>query len=259
MELLRQNRDHFRHNDQYDFAWHRLVKSSREGPSWPRARSGHQMIAFDGSIYLFGGWTGKDDLADFWRYDVTLSKWRLISPDTSKEGGPSPRSCFKMALDRVEGVIYILGRYVDRRARDTVADFYSYKIGTNRWCALSADTEGDGGPPLVFDHQLAFDGRLKLLFSFGGRVVRSTSDVPLEELRLRGRGNRTVKRYAGLFKWSAISQKWTQLTCLPDAQSRAGHGMVINDRLSKLYILGGTRSKVEMNDFIEIDYITEVS
>ena len=49
------------------------------------------------------------------------------------------------------------------------------------------------------------------------------------------------------------------MNCLPDAQSRAGHGMVINDQMAKLYILGGTRSKVEMNDFIEIDYITEVS
>ena len=34
--------------------------------------------------------------------------------------------------------------------------------------------------------------------------------------------------------------------------------MVINDQLSKLYIIGGTRSKLEMNDFIEVDYITEV-
>ena len=56
----------------------------------------------------------------------------------------------------------------------------------------------------------------------------------------------------------AISQSWTSMSCLPDAQSRAGHGMVINDQMAKLYILGGTRSKVEMNDFIEIDYITEV-
>ena len=33
--------------------------------------------------------------------------------------------------------------------------------------------------------------------------------------------------------------------------------MVLNERISKLYIIGGTRSKTEMNDFIEFDILTE--
>ena len=39
--------------------------------------------------------------------------------------------------------------------------------------------------------------------------------------------------------------------------ARAGHGMVLNENISKFYIIGGTRSKTEMNDFIEFDILTE--
>ena len=87
------------------------------------------MIYHQNQIYLFGGWTGKDDLADFWRYNLITGQWYCISENTQDQGGPTPRSCFKMALDSEAGIVYILGRYVDRRARDTLADFYSYDIG----------------------------------------------------------------------------------------------------------------------------------
>ena len=250
LELVTQNRDQFRSTDLYTFKWSSIEPSSQ----WPRGRSGHQMVAFGEKIYLFGGWTGKEDLADFWCFDIKDQKWTCISENTQNQGGPTPRSCFKMVIDSADGVIYFLGHYVDRRSLATVADFYAYVIRTNSWTKISNDTEADGGPPLVYDHQVCFDAKLKLLFCFGGRVVRSTSDVPLEELRRRGL---RVKKYAGLYKWSALTSSWTAMSCLPDSQSRQGHGMVINDQLAKLYILGGTRSKVEMNDFIEIDYITE--
>ena len=86
------------------------------------------MIHFNGFFYLFGGWTGSQDLNDFWRFDLENNKWELLSSDTSKDNGPSPRSCFRMVVDNVLGIIYFLGRYVDRRNRECKADFYSYSI-----------------------------------------------------------------------------------------------------------------------------------
>ena len=212
------------------------------------------MIHFNGFFYLFGGWTGSQDLNDFWRFDLENTKWELLSSDTSKDNGPSPRSCFRMVVDNLLGVIYFLGRYVDRRNRECKADFYSYSIEARKWSLISPNTELDGGPPLTYDHQICFDSKLKILFCFGGRVVRSTGDVPLEELRSR---NIRVKKYSGLFKWSALANQWTFIRDgLPNTMSRAGHGMIINDDQSKLFVLGGTRSKTEMNDFVEFDILT---
>lgn len=36
-------------------------------------------------MYLFGGWDGTQDLADFWAYSVKENQWACISRDTEKE------------------------------------------------------------------------------------------------------------------------------------------------------------------------------
>ena len=123
---------------------------------------------------------------------------------------------------------------------------------------------------VIFDHQLCFDSRLKLLFCFGGRVVKSTLDVPLEEFRLR-RGMR-VRKYGGLYKWKKLTRNWTWIQgCIQELFSifsifsnfsfknfsrwktlherkfqktkkgnkRAGHGMVINDQLRSCTLSAG--------------------
>ena len=46
---------------------------------------------------------------------------------------------------------------------------------------------------------------------------------------------------------------------LPGTASRAGHNMVINETQAKFYVIGGSRAKVEINDFIEYDILTEVT
>lgn len=37
------------------------------------------------TVYLFGGWDGTQDLADFWAYSVKENQWTCISRDTEKE------------------------------------------------------------------------------------------------------------------------------------------------------------------------------
>ena len=55
------------------------------------------------TVFLFGGWDGSRDLADFLTYHVPSRKWSLLSPDTEAEGGTMPRSCscHKMVIDPV--------------------------------------------------------------------------------------------------------------------------------------------------------------
>lgn len=34
------------------------------------------------------------------------------------------------------------------------SDFYVYDITSNQWTLISEDTSSEGGPPLIFDHQV---------------------------------------------------------------------------------------------------------
>lgn len=68
-----------------------------------------------GVIYLLGGWNGvvggqwcvfvthvvclQEDLADFWRYDISADQWVCISQNTQREGGPGKRSCHKLCIN----------------------------------------------------------------------------------------------------------------------------------------------------------------
>lgn len=74
------------------------------------------------------------------------------------QNGPSARSCHKMCIDSQRRQIYTLGRYLDssvRNSKSLKSDFYRYDINANTWTLLSEDTSADGGPKLVFDHQVA--------------------------------------------------------------------------------------------------------
>lgn len=58
--------------------------SQIETDDYPSARGGHQMCinVEDGMIYVFGGWDGKRDLADFWCFDMVEERWHMLSIDT---------------------------------------------------------------------------------------------------------------------------------------------------------------------------------
>jgi hypothetical protein len=46
-----------------------------------------------------------------------------------------------------------------------------YEIEMDRWTLITDDTQSMGGPPLIFDHQMAIDVEHQVLYVFGGRVL----------------------------------------------------------------------------------------
>jgi len=103
-EIILSNLDSFGTGRTYKAEW-KKVKNQKptDQSTWPCERSGHQMVAFDNCFYLFGGWTGHSDLNDFWQFDAEQNKWNMLSSNTQQDNGPSPRSCFKMVIDRQLG------------------------------------------------------------------------------------------------------------------------------------------------------------
>lgn len=152
--------------------WRRLYGVDADGDV-PSERGGHAMTLDpeNGLIYLLGGWDGQKSLDDFWVYDVSAERWRVISHSTSLEkNGPVARSCHKMVYDTKSGCIYLLGRHGDgdmlktdehqelfRRAGETFdgsrsgafcSEFYRYHtrgLDAGKWDLLSWDTAVSSG------------------------------------------------------------------------------------------------------------------
>lgn len=124
-------------------------------------------------VFLFGGWDGHINLGDLWLFKLDAQEWVLLSANTQAQGGPSPRSCHKICLDPKRKVLYTLGYFVDitdqEHDRSYTCDFYMYDIVQNVWTCLSENTAADGGPSLIFDHQMCIDSDKNDIYVFGGR------------------------------------------------------------------------------------------
>jgi hypothetical protein len=147
-------------------------------------------------------------MGDFWEYEIETNRWKLLSINTFEQNGPSPRCCHKLAVDSTTGTIYILGRYVDhigQRKSRIPNDFYKYEIRLNKWTTISEDVEKEGGPPLIYDHQMVFSEKTGELLCFGGRVLQRTTrieDFSLDELQTQSpiRSN-----YGNFYQWVSLN------------------------------------------------------
>uniref|UniRef100_A0A8C9FI07 Muskelin 1 n=1 Tax=Pavo cristatus TaxID=9049 RepID=A0A8C9FI07_PAVCR len=193
---------------EYKPRWGQIIPKSSKGDgedSRPGMRGGHQMVI-----------------------DVQTGEY-----------GPSARSCHKMCIDIQRRQIYTLGRYLDssvRNSKSLKSDFYRYDIDTNTWMLLSEDTAADGGPKLVFDHQMCMDSEKHMIYTFGGRILTCNGSV--DDSRA------SEPQFSGLFAFDCQCQTWKLLredSCNAgpeDIQSRIGHCMLFH---SPLYVFFSCR------------------
>lgn len=244
---------------------YRMNDASGGGGVWPSARGGHQLLWDSNSqqLFLLGGWDGKRDLGDFWSFDPISSTWTLLSMNSEKEGGPSPRSCHKAVLHSSASNIYVLGRYIDPERRESTSvpcDFYRYSLAAGQWTRLSADVRAEGGPGCIYDHQMVVDEEDECIWVFGGRLLCGTNESSV---------------YSGLYKFDLKTLQWTLINSdstttetmtgnvgnsensdsssnnLPPVRipSRIGHSMLFDPQSRNLLILGGQRYKDQLSDF----------
>ncbi|EPQ57092.1 galactose oxidase [Gloeophyllum trabeum ATCC 11539] len=262
--------------------WKRLDGCDADGDK-PSKRSAHAMCMDEdnGMVYLLGGWDGEENLDDFWVYDVKEDTWRVLSHNTSEEkNGPGRRSCHKMVFDKKTGCIYVLGRMGDeemggqdvsgssisnggssgsasQQPQETsgsspCSEFYRYHtrgLDIGKWDLLSFDTASGGGPPLIFDHQMAIDSEMQMIYVFGGRVVDQKSI-----------------KYSGLYSYNIRTNKWKMLHARSSHEvsipPRSGHSMVLEPNSKTLIIFAGQREEKYLSDMytyhIETGTVTEV-
>ncbi|KAJ0174253.1 hypothetical protein K1T71_010399 [Dendrolimus kikuchii] len=211
----------------------------------PGPRGGHQLVvdSTTGTLYLFGGWNGTEDLDDLWSFCTTSERWTLLCRHSSLVYGPSPRSCHKMVFDPVHRRLYTLGRYLDNGQRipsNMNSDLYVYDVSTGCWSLICADTASAGGPRLVFDHQMCIDPDTQTIFVFGGRVLPANSEEVVSP------------QYSGLYAYYIQTNTWQLLLPdkhdLPAPQPRVSHSMLFHPVQRRLYMFLGQRNKEHLVD-----------
>jgi hypothetical protein len=252
--------DEFFSQQPIEAKWAPISHTSAEKPGM---RGGHQMCMDPTKevLYLFGGWDGTNDLNDLWQFSVKTMQWRCLSVDVSREGGPSRRSCHKMCLDCKAQQLFLLGRYLSPAARSQVqgesldsaplpGDFFSYSIPERTWHLLSSDTHAQGGPHLLYDHQMTFDPSNSTIYVFGGRVLTSRNLV----------SNSSDFTYSGLYSYNMLEAQWCCLR--PDYSGgpyphdlvpRMAHALLLHPVSRKLYVIGGQRNKQPLSDMLTFD------
>ncbi|XP_022814581.1 muskelin [Spodoptera litura] len=219
-------------------AWH--VIFNRPGP-----RGGHQLVvdSTTGTLYLFGGWNGSEDLDDLWSFCTTSERWTLLCKHSGEVGGPSPRSCHKMVFDPVHRRLFTLGRYLDNAQRippNMNSDLYVYDVAQGSWSLVCADTAAAGGPRLVFDHQMCLDADTQTIYVFGGRVLPVNT------------GEVVSPQYSGLYAYYIATNTWQLVLSdkheLDAPQARVSHSMLFHPVQRRLYMFAGQRNKRQLVD-----------
>ncbi|EGD77325.1 hypothetical protein PTSG_08419 [Salpingoeca rosetta] len=211
----------------YQYEWKQLEPLNSfglkaEADEKPSMRGGHQVVIDTTSrvMYLFGGWNGADELGDLWRYWIDENRWQCISDDALADGGPCARSCHRMCIDK-DKKIYVLGRFAQHAHPQ---DFRVYDTVCDTWRTISRDTAGDGGPPLIFDHQLVYWRNKHAILAHGGKLC--------------GRD----QMYGGMYMFDIATSKWEKLFDANESapiSPRMAHSMFISEAESCVYIFGG--------------------
>lgn len=156
-------------------------------------------------------------------------------------------------------LLYVFGRFVEQDSRtggsgnvSLASELYQYDLEAHVWTVLSPDVKQQGGPALVYDHQMAVDEGRNLIYVFGGRVIGGAST------EIDGTG----AQYSGLYVYDIDGSRWRCLR--PDAteeqparspvlRSRIGHSMILDPTLNRLYIFAGQRNKDYLADYYVYD------
>ena len=219
---------------------------STDNEAYPSPRGGHSMVLDNNNnrLYLLGGWDGEKNLDDFWCFDITSSKWILISMNCQEQGGPSPLSCHRMVYDNTTNVIYLFGRYISslNEGRNCLDVLYCYNTSTNRWTDVKvSDQIVNGllmrghGPGVVYDHQMVIDEKNHIIYLYGGLSFSLDN---------------TDKTFLGLWKLDLATLCWTNLLNENSntkfglsLKGRAGHSMIYNEKKNEIIIIGGGQYK----------------
>uniref|UniRef100_A0A0G4GFY8 RING-type domain-containing protein n=1 Tax=Chromera velia CCMP2878 TaxID=1169474 RepID=A0A0G4GFY8_9ALVE len=226
----------------------------------PPARSGAQAVAYNGSVYIFGGYTKKDGeyFNDVWCFEPARNRWRLLQ--TAGEAAPkrTDHSCTVAG-----GLMFVFGGSDGRQRFDDLRTL-NLQVTPQRWmeCKSSRHPSGRfGHSAVIWENSM---------YVFGGWDGHDTLAELWEYMiptntwtKLDGRGNLPQSRYRhsavaicgsvfifggvdkgqnrfrDLFEFDCTSLTWMEvITQGHPPTARTFHRAVTCDD-GRMYILGG--------------------
>ena len=110
----------------------------RQANPLPKPLCAYALTALDEKLYLFGGWDGKQYVANAYTYDPQTDAWN--------EATPMPVARGFAAAAPLDGRLYVVGGYDDEKELATCT---IYEPGTGLWQECAPLTVGRGGIGLV--------------------------------------------------------------------------------------------------------------
>lgn len=189
-------------------------KEQNDGPN-PGGRIDHDMIfsSTTGKIYLFGGYDGKGNLNDLWKYNISSMKWSLVEINT----GPVPeaRKGHSIIYDNQKDAIYLFGGLSVAKYFN---DVWKFDISSSTWTKLP---DGSTKPSARVNSDMVYDKVNNNLYIYGGFDGTNYLD--------------------DLWKFNIGSSAWTPLT--PSGSEKppecAEHSLVFDDINSRIFLFGG--------------------
>ena len=167
------------------------TRGATNGPRSSRCRgklSGYALAAFEGKLYLFGGWDGQNYHAEVWQYDPDLDKW------TAKSPMQTARAFADAAVPERQGRIYVIGgENAERRAHGQRK--LQPSRGRRLWAALEHQSAAAG----TVIHHMAIATTGRTIFVIGGSNAEKQLlqySVALEFVEARCAPDRAAARSA---------------------------------------------------------------
>ncbi|KAI5480427.1 hypothetical protein MNV49_000580 [Pseudohyphozyma bogoriensis] len=278
--------------------WENLEEVGAGVGQGPSPRGGHQMVRVGRKLLLHGGWDGSRDLGDLWELELPRSTegdgavgtWRCLNDGLGGKVGeeyPKARSCHQLAVDESEGWVYLLGGIwtiegeeewvgkeepMDEGAPPVVERDGEEEGETGRASngvdgdedmEVEHDVSAEGGPKLLFDHQMIVHSGAGMIYVFGGKHVEPVANSDAVEGVFSGMFAYSIERktWSALLYASLRSGDPTPTDAFKSERllSRIGHSMLLDTSVPSLFILGGQRGESYLSDLWTVQLATPSS
>ena len=126
--------------------YNRTDDSWTDGGKLPMPLAGTALTAYGDSLYLMGGWNGRQMQDTLWR--LPLTQFEEATADDWQVVTHLPRAVAWFGAVMVDDLIYVVGGY---DGREELAEFATFNVTSGEWQRLANLTMPRGGVTLVYD------------------------------------------------------------------------------------------------------------
>lgn len=198
--------------------WEEILPSSSE---MPKKRTDHTLTLFHDTLYIFGGYDGKNRYNDLCSYNLVTNTWKILEYENS------PQSRFGHSSVICQDKLIIFGGW---NGHITLNDIWVYSFASDRWSEIITSSSISAR----YRHVAISLGNS--MFIFGGV-------------------NKEQVRFNDTYEFAMNSHYWLKIETNHNPSPRTFHRAVVLD--GYLYILGGFDGS-RKNDMFRL-YLNQLS